>query len=146
MSSDIPPTRELSAGGVVVRGTDVIVIVPTRRDAHGNRVLALPKGHVDAGETPEQAAAREVREEAGVEAELVGSLGDVRYFYQREGRRVAKRVEFFLFAYRGGSPDDHDDEVEEARWMPLEEAAGALSYRGEREMAARALSAVLRDR
>jgi mutator protein MutT len=138
--------RELSAGGVVVRGTEAVVIVPTRRDAHGNRVLALPKGHVDAGETPEQAAAREVREEAGVEADLVGSLGHVRYFYQRDGRRIAKRVAFYLFAYRAGSPDDHDDEVEEARWMPLAEAMEALTYRGEREVAARALSAVLHDR
>jgi 8-oxo-dGTP pyrophosphatase MutT (NUDIX family) len=138
--------QELSAGGVVVRGEDVLVIVPTRRDAHGQRVLALPKGHVDPGETPEQAAAREVREEGGVEAELVGELGEVRYFYQRDGRRIFKRVRFFRFAYVAGSPDDHDDEVEQARWMPLAEAAGALTYAGERDMVARALSADAPDR
>jgi 8-oxo-dGTP pyrophosphatase MutT (NUDIX family) len=138
--------QELSAGGVVVRGTEVIVIVPTRRDADGNRVLALPKGHVDPGETAEQAAAREVREEAGVEAELVGKLGDVRYFYQRGGRRIFKRVRFFLFHYRAGSPEDHDDEVEQARWMELAEAATALSYAGEREMAAKALSEIAPER
>jgi 8-oxo-dGTP pyrophosphatase MutT (NUDIX family) len=137
---------ELSAGGVVVRGEEVLVIVPTRRGAQGQRVLGLPKGHVDPGETPEQAAAREVREEAGVEAELVDRLGDVRYFYQREGRRIFKRVVFYLFAYRAGSPDDHDDEVEEARWMPLAEAAAALSYAGEREMVERALSRIAADR
>jgi len=122
------------------------VIVPTRRGAQGQRVLALPKGHVDPGETPAQAAAREVREEAGVEVELVGKLGDVRYFYQREGRRILKLVSFFLFAYRSGSPDDHDEEVEEARWMSLAEAAEALTYQGEREMAAKALSHVAPDR
>jgi 8-oxo-dGTP diphosphatase len=138
--------QELSAGGVVVRGEQAIVIVPTRRGAQGQRVLGLPKGHVDPGETPAQAAAREVREEAGVEAELVGRLGDVRYFYQRDGRRIFKRVRFFLFAYRSGDPADHDDEVEEARWMDLAEAATALTYDGERQMAARALSAIARDR
>jgi len=138
--------QELSAGGIVVRGEETIVIVPTRRDAKGQRVLALPKGHVDPGETPEQAAAREVREEAGVEADLVEKLGEVRYFYQRDGRRIFKRVSFFRFAYRAGSPEDHDDEVEEARWMPLAEAATALSYAGEREMVARALSAIAPDR
>ncbi|HYV16662.1 MAG TPA: NUDIX hydrolase [Conexibacter sp.] len=138
--------HELSAGGVVVRDRETIVIVPTRRGAQGQRVLGLPKGHVDPGETPEQAAAREVREEAGVEVDLIGRLGDVRYFYQRGGRRIFKRVVFFLFAYRGGSLDDHDDEVEEARWMALAEAAQALSYAGEREMAARALSRIAPDR
>lgn len=87
-----------------------------------------------------------MREEAGVEADLVEKLGDVRYFYQRDGRRIFKRVSFYLFAYRSGSTEDHDDEVEEARWMGLAEAARTLSYDGEREMAARALSAIARDR
>ncbi|MGB2711826.1 MAG: NUDIX hydrolase [Conexibacter sp.] len=138
--------QERSAGGVVVRGQEALVIVPTRRGAQGQRVLGLPKGHVDPGETPEQAAAREVREEGGVEADLIGKLGEVRYFYQRGGRRIFKRVSFYLFAYRCGSPEDHDDEIEEARWMPLAEAATALSYEGERQMAARALSAIAPDR
>ncbi|HZV72574.1 MAG TPA: NUDIX hydrolase [Conexibacter sp.] len=138
--------QERSAGGVVVRGEEAIVIVPTRRGAQGQRVLALPKGHVDPGETPDQTALREVREETGVEARLVEKLGEVRYFYQREGKRIFKRVTFYLFAYSSGSLDDHDDEVEEARWMPLTEAAEALSYDGEREMAARALSAIVPDR
>ena len=138
--------QERSAGGVVVRGDETIVIVPTRRGAQGQKVLALPKGHVDPGETPAQTALREVREETGADAELIEKLGDVRYFYQRGGKRIFKRVTFYLFAYRGGSIDDHDDEVEEARWMPLTEAVGALSYDGEREMAERALSAIASDR
>ena len=139
----------MSAGCVVVRDgaePEVAVIVPTRRGAQGQRVLALPKGHVDPGETAAQAATREVREEAGVEAELERKLGEVRYFYQRDGRRIFKRVTFFLFRYRAGRIEDHDDEVEEARWMPLREAVDALTYRGEREMAARALSAIAADR
>jgi 8-oxo-dGTP pyrophosphatase MutT (NUDIX family) len=136
---------EFSAGGVVVRGTDVVVIVPTRRAADGSKVLALPKGHADHGETPPEAAAREVREEAGVEGDLVGELGAVRYWYMRDGRRIAKQVDFFLFTYRGGDVADHDHEVEEARWMPLSEAAEALTYDGEREMARRALSQISSD-
>ena len=117
----------------------MVVIVPTRRAASGAKVLALPKGHVDPGETPVQAATREVREEAGVEADLVEELGQVRYWYQRSGMKIAKVVTFFLFEYRSGNIEDHDAEVEEARWIPLEEAARTLSYKGEREMVTRAL-------
>jgi 8-oxo-dGTP pyrophosphatase MutT (NUDIX family) len=143
MSTD---EQEFSAGGVVVRDSECVVIVPFKRSQRGERVLGLPKGHPDDGETPEEAAAREVREETGVEAELVAPLGDVTYTYQRKSRRISKRVRFFLFRYRSGSTDDHDHEIEEARWMPLAEAARSLTYEGEREMAARALSSVQTDR
>jgi 8-oxo-dGTP pyrophosphatase MutT (NUDIX family) len=136
---------EFSAGGVVVRGREVVVIVPTRRAANGSKVLALPKGHADPGETQVQAAVREIREEAGVEAELREPLGHVRYWYMRDGRRIGKQVDFYLFDYRAGDVRDHDHEVEDARWMPLEEAAKALTYEGEREMAARALSRIDSD-
>jgi 8-oxo-dGTP pyrophosphatase MutT (NUDIX family) len=129
---------------VVIRGGETIVIVPTRRAANGRSVVALPKGHVDPGETAPEAAAREVREEAGVQAELVEKLGDVRYWYQRDGRRIAKVVSFYLFDYRSGDVADHDAEVEEARWVPLEEAVRQLTYRGEREMVERALERVRR--
>jgi 8-oxo-dGTP diphosphatase len=132
---------EFSAGGVVFNAArDVVVIVPTRRAADGSRVLALPKGHPDGSESPAQAALREVREEAGVEAELVESLGEVRYWYQRGGRRIAKAVEFFLLRYVSGDVADHDHEVEHARWIPAEEAAETLTYDGEREMVRKALS------
>jgi 8-oxo-dGTP pyrophosphatase MutT (NUDIX family) len=131
---------------VVVRGRDIAVIVPVKRDANGNRVLGLPKGHPDGDETPEDAAAREVSEETGVTAELIDRLGDVRYTYERRGRRIDKRVEFFLFEYRSGDLADHDHEIEEAWWMPMTEAVHALSYEGEREMVARALSRSTTDR
>ena len=137
---------EFSAGGVVVRGREVIVIVPVKRDAHGNRVLGLPKGHPDGDETAEAAATREVAEETGVHADLIEKLGEVCYSYERRGRRIAKTVVFFLFEYRSGDLADHDHEIEEARWMPLEEAAHALSYEGEREMVTRALSRLSQDR
>jgi 8-oxo-dGTP pyrophosphatase MutT (NUDIX family) len=138
--------REFSAGGVVVRDGDVMVIVPTRRAADGSRVLGLPKGHLDDGETPIQAATREVREETGVTAEPVDELGKVSYRYRRGGREIPKQVSFFLFDYRSGDPADHDDEVEEARWMPMSEALRELSYEGEREMVARALARSKPDR
>ena len=123
---------------------EVIVIVPTRRAADGSKVLALPKGHPDGKESPRQAALREVREEAGVEAEVVRSLGEVRYWYQRGGRRIAKVVEFFLLRYVSGDVGDHDHEVELARWVPAAEAATTLTYAGERDMVRRALSQVQR--
>lgn len=132
---------EFSAGGVVMNADgEVVVIVPTRRAADGSRVLALPKGHPDGAESSAEAALREVREEAGVEAEVVDSLGEVRYWYQRGGRRIAKVVEFFLLRYVAGNVDDHDHEVEHARWMPATEALKALTYAGERDMVRQALS------
>ena len=139
-------TAEFSAGGVVLRGDEVAVIVPIKRDARGNRVLGLPKGHLDGDETPAQAATREVREEAGITAELIEPLGEVSYTYERKGRRVGKRVAFFLFRYLDGDVADHDHEIEEARWMPLREAAEALTYDGEREVLRRALSRCPPDR
>jgi len=132
--------RELSAGGVVLRGREVVVIVPTRRAADGARVLALPKGHVDPGETPIEAAEREVREEAGIVARPVEALGESRYWYRRDGKTIGKSVHFFLFEYLEGDTEDHDDEVIEARWISLEEAEETLTYPAEREMVSRALA------
>jgi 8-oxo-dGTP pyrophosphatase MutT (NUDIX family) len=138
-------SSEFSAGGVVLNDAqEIVVIVPTRRASNGSRVLALPKGHPDGSESPAQAALREVREEAGVEAEVVDSLGEVRYWYQRDGRRIAKVVEFFRLRYLSGDVDDHDHEVEHARWLPASEAAETLTYAGERDMVREALSRMQR--
>jgi 8-oxo-dGTP pyrophosphatase MutT (NUDIX family) len=127
--------REFSAGGVVVRGDDVVVIEP-----RGQRAVALPKGHPEPGETPEEAATREVREETGITAEVVDKLGDISYWFQSSGRPTKKTVAFFLFEFRSGNLADHDDEVVDVRWIPLAEARTALTYPGEREMLERALA------
>jgi 8-oxo-dGTP pyrophosphatase MutT (NUDIX family) len=129
-----------------VRDGQVAVIVPVKRAADGTRVLGLPKGHPDGDETPEQAAIREVGEEAGVEGELIEKLGEVEYLYERKGRKISKRVAFFLFEYRSGDVADHDHEIEEASWMPLEQAARSLTYEGEQEMVRRAMSRTSTDR
>lgn len=138
--------REFSCGGLVLDPASetpaCIVIVPTRRAADGAKVLALPKGHPDPGESAEGAALREVREETGIDAELRAPLGEVSYHYQRGGRSIAKTVRYFLMGATGGSLEDHDHEVELARWMPLEEAVAQLTYAGEREIVQRAMAAL----
>jgi 8-oxo-dGTP pyrophosphatase MutT (NUDIX family) len=129
--------REFSAGGVVVRrfqGRPFAAAVAPRQG-----VLALPKGHPDGDETMQQAATREVREETGLEGELVEKLDDVRYWYTRAGERVLKVVSFYLFRYRAGRIADHDHEIEHVEWVPLEELPERLSYRGEKEVARKAL-------
>ena len=118
-----------------IRGrTMVAAIRPRGRE----RIWALPKGHIDPGENEVQAATREVREETGVVGEPVRELGESRYWYRRDGQTIPKSVLFFLFEYVEGDTDDHDDEVEEARWMPLSEAEKKLTYPAEREMVTRA--------
>ena len=136
--------QEHSAGGVVVRpspggeGWEVALIRP-----HGRRVWALPKGHLDAGESHAACAAREVWEETGLTAEPWAPLGDIRYAYSFRGVRIAKRVDFYLFRATGGrlgvlAPAERV-EVDETRWAALHEAAGLLGYEGERAVLARAV-------
>jgi 8-oxo-dGTP pyrophosphatase MutT (NUDIX family) len=134
--------REFSAGGVVVRrirgGWHTAVIQPAGKD-----VWALPKGLVDRGEAPADTALREVLEETGVQGRLLGKLGDIRYVYTWRGERVFKVVSFFLVRYSRGRLGEiapaMQREVAAVRWVPLTEAAGVLAYKGERDMAERAV-------
>ncbi len=112
-------------------------------------VLALPKGLVDKGDKPEQTAVREVHEETGLRAALVTKLGDIKYVYIRswgDGEKVFKVVSFYLLKYTSGEIGDISpamrEEVSRAEWIPLQEAGKRLSYKGEREMAAKALEYV----
>jgi 8-oxo-dGTP pyrophosphatase MutT (NUDIX family) len=136
--------REFSAGGVVVRREGAgWVMAAIRPGGRPEGLWALPKGQIDEGESGEVTAVREVAEETGVQARSLGKLGDVKYWFNWQGERVFKVVSFFLLAYEGGElgaiPEAFRHEVEEARWLPLEEAPKLLAYRGEKDMAAQAL-------
>ena len=139
--------REFSAGGVVVRRLrGELFLAAVRPAGKAEGVWALPKGLVDRGERPEVTALREVAEETGVEGRLVSKLGDIRYVYTWAGERIFKVVSFYLLRYRAGRignvPPEHSHEVAEARWLPLADAPRLLAYKGEREMAAKALAAL----
>ena len=157
--------REFSAGGVVLRkmrGRWFIAVIephverPKKMASKSTGpkrqqpvIRALPKGAIDQGEKPEQTALREVEEETGVRAELIAKLADIKYVYVRnwgDRARVFKIVSFYLLQYRAGklgniSPEMRI-EVQRAFWVPLDEAPAKLSYKGEREMAERALEYV----
>ena len=128
---------EISAGGVCTRvrkegGHDVALIL-----THEGR-WQLPKGWIEDGEAPEAAAVREVREEAGLDAEVVEQLGTIRYRfvskYEAEPAHVRKQVHVFLLRYVSGSTDDHDDEVQDARWVDIDEATRMLTFKDEQRM------------
>ena len=139
--------REFSSGGVTVRrlrGRWVFAAIRPGGKKPG--VWALPKGLIGEGEKPDATALRETEEETGIQARLVTKLGDIRYVYTWEGERVFKVVSFYLLRYSRGRLGDlaqeHRIEVEEARWLPLDEAPKLLAYGGEREMAEKALAFV----
>ena len=133
--------REVSAGGVVTRRRrgKVQIALAARRTRRGELVWGLPKGEIEEGETPEIAALREVREETGLEARIVAPLGEIRYFYVWEGVRIRKAVHFFLMRATGGDTALHDQEMEEVRWFPLEDALRKAAYKGEREVLQRSV-------
>jgi 8-oxo-dGTP pyrophosphatase MutT (NUDIX family) len=127
--------NERSAGGFVVRrfrGVWQFIAIRPRGRAN---IWALPKGHIDGVETPEQAAVREVREEAGVRVTLDERLGEVSYWFRADGDRIHKTVVFFLMRWQSGSPMPQVTEVDEVEWFDLEAAEERLTYAGERDIA-----------
>jgi 8-oxo-dGTP pyrophosphatase MutT (NUDIX family) len=136
----IPTTKEVSAGGVVYRRVDdgIEVVLASRRTRRGQLAWGLAKGGIEIGETREQAAVREVREETGLTADIEADLGDTKYMYVWDDIRIRKTVHFFLMRHTGGDVEDRDDEMEEIRWFPMERAIKRAAYRGERDMLVRA--------
>ena len=125
--------RQFSAGGVVFKSAQsgIRVVLISRE---GGAIWCLPKGHIHSGETTDQAALREVREETGLTARILGRLGEGSYWFVPEGekKKVFKKVVFFLMRSLSGSTQDHDFEVDEARWFPVGEAIKKISYPSER--------------
>jgi 8-oxo-dGTP diphosphatase len=139
--------REFSSGGVLVRRLNGRWMLAAIRPAGKEPgVWALPKGIIGRGEKPDVTALREVAEETGVEGKLVEKLGDIRYVYTWAGERVFKVVSFYLLRYSRGRlgdlPPATAHEVAEVQWLPLEDGPKLLAYKGEKEMAAKALEAV----
>ena len=130
-----------AAGGVVARGTgpDLEVVVTGRDSDH---TWVLPKGTPDAGETIEQSALREVREETGLDVEILAPLGQIEYWFAVPGERVHKAVHFFLMRATGGDVSRHDHEYDEVRWVSANEARQLLSFRTYQEVLDRALERV----
>jgi 8-oxo-dGTP pyrophosphatase MutT (NUDIX family) len=147
--------REFSAGALVLRHMEnrwwAAVIEPGRDGEPDDRknTIALPKGNIDPGEQPQEAAIREVMEETGLKVEPLTKIADIKYVYSRkwsDNAKIFKIVSFFLMKYQSGSIGDikpnMQHEVRRAWWMPLEEAAASLSYSGEKQVAQKALGYV----
>jgi len=130
--------KAVAAGGIVFReGDEGVEIVLVSR--HSPVLFALPKGKVDPGEEVEQTAVREVREETGLEAEILQPLGDVRYWFtDGDGTRVDKVVHFFLMRLTGGDMALHDHEFDEVGWFHLAEAERLLTHKNQLHILTRA--------
>ncbi len=127
---------EVSAGGLVLdrRGATPRAALIARHNRRGRLVWSLPKGHLEAGETAEDAAVREVEEETGIRARVLAPLGTIDFWFVAETRRVHKTVHHFLLEAQGGELSDADVEVVEVAWVPLEEVGERLAYADERRL------------
>ncbi len=137
---------ETSAGGLVVADDGVHeprAALIGRTDRRGRLLWSLPKGHIEAGETPEDTAVREVAEETGIIGEVVAPLGIIDFWFVADGRRVHKTVHHFLLRALGGELCDDDVEVAEVAWVPLAELESRLAYADERRLIRRATELLL---
>jgi ADP-ribose pyrophosphatase YjhB (NUDIX family) len=128
--------EETSAGGLVVDGAhrDANAALIGRLDRRGRLRWSLPKGHVEAGETAEAAAIREVAEETGIQGRVLAPLGTIDFWFVADGRRIHKTVHHFLLLMQGGELSDEDVEVEQVEWVPLTQLADRLAYDDERRL------------
>jgi 8-oxo-dGTP pyrophosphatase MutT (NUDIX family) len=134
---------ETSAGGLVVDRRQQRAALIGRLDRRGRLLWSLPKGHIEVGETPEQAAVREVEEETGIIGRVVAPLGTIDFWFVAEDRRVHKTVHHFLLRALGGELCDDDIEVAEVAWVPLSELESRLAYADERRLIRRATELLL---
>lgn len=132
---------EVSAGGLVIdfSGTQGLLIGRIdQKDVTGLRLLwSLPKGHIEIGETPEEAALREVMEETGIESQILRSLGVIDFWFMAGGKRIHKTVHHYLFREAGGILAPQVSEVDEVAWFPLYEIIERLAYSDEKKLIAR---------
>lgn len=132
-----PPAikKKYSSGGVIFRGinsaVDVVLVL-----VKGKKTWCLPKGLINKGEEEPDAALREVREETGLDGEILKKIGQISYWFnlRDETVKVNKTVHFYLIKFLGGDTQDHDDEVDEARWFPIDQALRKLSFKSERDI------------
>ncbi|KZB84905.1 NUDIX hydrolase [Amycolatopsis regifaucium] len=129
---------ETSAGGLVVDAERANAALIGRLDRHGRLLWSLPKGHIEDGETHEQTAVREVKEETGISAQVLEPLGTIDYWFVAERRRVHKTVHHFILESIGGELSDEDVEVTEVAWVPLAELETKLAYSDERKLVRKA--------
>lgn len=137
-----PRTRsEHSSGGIVIDvrdGKPHVALIATR----GSTRWGLPKGAVSKGETPEQAALREVLEETGLEATIVNALDTIEYFFRAGDSLIRKRVDFYLMRYVGGELKPQLSEVDDVEWVELSEAIRRASFDSERKLLEMALAQI----
>jgi 8-oxo-dGTP pyrophosphatase MutT (NUDIX family) len=132
-----PPAinKRASSGGVIFRNSPKgaeVTLVRIKK----NRTWCLPKGIIEKGEDVHETALREVKEETGLRGKMLEQIGHISYWYliKEKTIKIHKTVHFFLIEYTSGSTDDHDWEVEEAKWFPLDEAEDMLQYKGEKDI------------
>ncbi|MBI5409940.1 MAG: NUDIX hydrolase [Nitrospirae bacterium] len=128
--------KQTSSGGVIYRETETGAIEVALVSVRGGKAWCLPKGMVDRKEEPPATALREVREETGLHGKIIDRIGQISYWYFLKGGqiKVYKTVHFFLLKYIEGNTGDHDHEVDEARWFPIDEALKTMSYKSERQI------------
>lgn len=126
--------EEVSAGGLVVDKSGEQGLLIGRIDKRGRMLWSLPKGHIEAGESPEDAALREVLEETGIKSSITRSLGVIDFWFMAEGKRIHKTVHHFLFSELSGTLEPQVSEVDDVKWFPLDDIAKTLTYPDERKL------------
>lgn len=128
--------REFSAGGIIFNNQNQVLLT----QHSSNHYWGFPKGHPKTGESMKEAALREVKEEAGIEAEIIEKVGDTKYIFTMEGEKIFKMVTLYMMKYLSGDIKNHDWEVEKAEWFTPEEALEKLNFKDEKELLKRALA------